>query len=100
MPGRRLCARRLLLAAAALLLAALGFQQLSRGPVGPPAAAELEVSRLLHWRAPLPLHPIAPEAALVEEGQRLAADTRRVASSLWRRMPLATWLARDEELER
>lgn len=86
------------LAAAGLLAVAL----LNAGPDGPPAAdsvapAELAtaavtpLSQWLDWSMPL-----TPERALLDEAERLAADTRKTAARLWSRMPLTSLLAREE----
>lgn len=94
LPERRRPSRRgawLALAAAAAL--AVWFLPGLRGAREAEAAREV-VHALGAARTPrLALGaPLAPEAALRDEGRRLADDTRRVAGSLWSRLPLSSSL--------
>jgi anti-sigma factor RsiW len=96
-------ARGLALAAAAALVVWLaepggGDAATSTPRTGTSASA---LSTLRQWRRVAPLEAPAPgvapiEAPLLEEGRRLAEDTRHVARSLWRGLPLAGWTVREE----
>jgi hypothetical protein len=85
-------------ATAAGLLAALWLALPTRvePESGPTSVAEsaasqtLRLDELLVWSAPL-----SPERALLDEGERLVADTRSTFDSLWSSLPLTALFARD-----
>lgn len=98
LPERRSPRRRAawiaLAAAAALVVCTLPLAQRARQDAG----AREVVRTLGAPRAPwnvlgAPLANLAPEDALRTEARRLADDTRRVADSLWSRLPLSESLS-------
>jgi hypothetical protein len=88
--------RPLALAAAAALVVWLAWPQPDEAAGSAPGQDEVGPAALvLRW--PAVLEAPAPEAALAEEARRLAEDTRGVARTLWRSLPLAGWTARTDE---
>ena len=87
--GRRGTAA-LYVAAAALALVAASTWRGTREDRPRPV---VDASPLLP-RLALPV-PVAPEAALRDEGRRLALDTRRAAVSLWDALPMSALLSRE-----
>jgi hypothetical protein len=98
--GRRGRLPSYLAAAALALVAALAWTgtraeparpvvDASPAPPNPPALAPPLLPRLALDA------PVAPEAALRDEGRRLALDTRRAAVSLWDALPMSELLSRE-----
>ncbi len=101
LPERRTRSRRVALvlaaAAATLLLWFVATLSDERAlPEGSPIArTQADDAPSASARRLVPWSPLAPEAPLVDEAQRLVRDTRRAAVSLWDRLPLTALLARE-----
>lgn len=94
--GRRGLAAPFLVAAALAIVAALTWRGTREDRPRPVVAAgrTSPVALPLLPRLALPA-PVAPEAALRDEGRRLALDTRRAAVSLWDALPMSALLSRE-----